>query len=84
MIQTFQCLPSHPIIFICTPPPLYCTRNTNKKTDCNFDTQPDIVNQKIPIIISEIAAITGSILVDNFKNLGGICMYIHILIYIYI
>mmetsp|Transcript_2324 Transcript_2324/g.2434 ORF Transcript_2324/g.2434 Transcript_2324/m.2434 type:complete len:220 (+) Transcript_2324:68-727(+) len=72
IIETFQCLPSHPIVFICSPPPLYCTNKINKKTDCSFNTQPDVVNLRIPTIISEIASITGSILVDNFKNLGGI------------
>jgi lysophospholipase L1-like esterase len=66
MIEKTQKLRSHPALFICIPPPAYC--NTG---ECALDIQPEIVNNRLPALISLIAHKTGAFLVDNFGALGG-------------
>mmetsp|Transcript_1494 Transcript_1494/g.1638 ORF Transcript_1494/g.1638 Transcript_1494/m.1638 type:complete len:328 (-) Transcript_1494:16-999(-) len=65
IIERFQSLFINPVVFICIPPPVYCI-------DCVADIQPNISNHVLPNIIREIAYTTGAVLIDNFKNLGGL------------
>ena len=66
LIERYQSLSSHPIVFISTPPPVYCS------TTCWFDVEPTIVNEVLPRLVPEIAHYTGAYLIDNFAVFGGI------------
>ena len=66
IIERYQALPSKPIVFVCTPPPVYCDP---KK--CFFDVQPEVVNEVLPFLIPEIAYYTGAFVIDNFAVFGG-------------
>ena len=76
MIERFQSLQSHPAVFLCIPPPIYCPRkvikNKDNSNDCWKHTdRANVVNNEMPRIIADLAFKTGSILVDNFELLGG-------------
>ena len=74
MIERFQSISSHPAIFLCIPPPIYCPREAkDKKTnDCwKYSDRANVVNNELPRIIADISFHTGTILVDNFELLGG-------------
>jgi lysophospholipase L1-like esterase len=64
VIERFQSLLQNPVIFICIPPPVYCT-------NCGAGIQPNLSNHVLPNVIREIAYRTGAILIDVFKALGG-------------
>ena len=66
LIERYQSLSSHPIVFVSTPPPVYCS------TTCWFDIQPNVVNEILPRLVPEIAHYTGAYLIDNFAVFGGI------------
>ena len=66
LIERYQSLSSHPIVFVSTPPPVYCS------TTCWFDVQPNVVNEVLPRLVPEIAHYTGAYLIDNFAVFGGI------------
>jgi lysophospholipase L1-like esterase len=67
MIERFQSLKSHPTVFLCIPPPVYCRR-------CWFDINAKVINEELPAIIADIAYRTGAVLVNNFEPLGGIAL----------
>ena len=67
LIERYQALPSKPIVFVCTPPPVYCTQK-----NCWFDVQVDVVNEVLPRLVPEIAYYTGASLIDNFAVFGGV------------
>lgn len=66
LIETVQKVQSHPTVFVCSPPPVYCT-----SPDCAFSVDPHLVNQVLPGVLSDIAHHTGSHFIDNFESLGG-------------
>ena len=66
LIEHIQKLQSHPAIFVCAPPPVYCTEKS-----CGFNVDVKLVNQDLPTILSEIAHRTGSMFLDHYETLGG-------------
>lgn len=64
MIRVFRNLSSHPIIFICIPPPYYAGKPI-------WGIQSEIINEALPRVVSRIAKETNSYLINNFQVLGG-------------
>ena len=67
MIERFQSLKSHPTVFLCIPPPVYCRR-------CWFDINARVINEELPTIVADVAYRTGAVLINNFEPLGGIAL----------
>lgn len=75
MIELFQSGLTHPAIFLCIPPPIYCPKRTALNEETNtcwkYHKRMHVVNNLLPSIIHDIAFRTGASLVDNFNLLGG-------------
>jgi acyl-CoA thioesterase-1 len=63
MIEQFKSLPSHPIMFVSVPPPLYVSNFYNMSMT--------VVNEALPPAVKEVATITNATLIDLFTLLGG-------------
>jgi lysophospholipase L1-like esterase len=64
MIERVQSIKSHPSVFVCIPPPVYCKR-------CWYDIKQNVVNEELPEVLADVAHRTGAVLVDTFEPLGG-------------
>lgn len=76
LIDEYQSLESRPTVLLCTPPPIsipFEIEGGNKTSDYWADSfRSNIVNNVIPVILLEIANITGSIFIENFNSSRGI------------
>ena len=75
LIELYQSGLSHPAIFLCIPPPIYCPKRTAFNEESNtcwkYHKRMHVVNTLLPPIIHDLAFRTGASLVDNFNLLGG-------------
>ena len=64
LVEEYQSLKSHPTVFLCVPPPVYCRQ-------CSSDVNKEVIHDLFPTLIPEIAHRTGAIAVNMFELLGG-------------
>ena len=50
--MVYLTMPTRPLLFVCTPPPLFSTRPV-------FHILPHVVNVRFPVVIPEIAAVAA-------------------------